>query len=58
MFEEDDALASKAASKEDNNSAGLEGGTRSCGVDGFTGLVGVDVSIEFKHRRDSEPAIR
>jgi hypothetical protein len=29
VFEEDDALASKAASEEDDNSAGLEGGTRS-----------------------------
>jgi hypothetical protein len=38
MFEQDDALASKAAREEDDNGAGLEGGTGSCGVDRLPSL--------------------
>lgn len=41
MLEEDDALAAETASKEDKDTAGLEGRAGTGGVDRFANLLGV-----------------
>ena len=45
VVEEDDTLAAKATSKEDQYRTGLEGFSEFGGLDGFPDLKGVDVSL-------------
>jgi hypothetical protein len=48
VFEENDALASKAASEENDDGARLEGGTRSCRMDCLSGLKDIHVNAEVE----------
>lgn len=58
MFEKDNPLASKASSEENDDSAGLERWTGSCGMDGFSGLRKMNMLIhDSKRPHDSSTSL-